>query len=93
MPDSSGRATGVRPGVQKGHDMKKIRISSYWPLAIVVALVAIAGLRTHEGAEPRETLPVAQVTAEFARAVSYGLVDGATAPVEPASRGETPRAL
>ncbi|RKP50452.1 hypothetical protein [Trinickia fusca] len=74
--------------------MKKTRISSYWPLAIVVAaLVAIAGLRAHDEAGPRETLPVAQVTAEFARAVSYGLFDDATAPVEPASRGEVPQVL
>ncbi|HEV3105799.1 MAG TPA: hypothetical protein VGZ01_08935 [Trinickia sp.] len=56
----------------------RTKISNYWPLVAVAALVVLAGLRAYEQCEPHEPLAAEQVSAELARTVSYGLVgDGA----------------
>ncbi|WP_206951884.1 hypothetical protein [Trinickia acidisoli] len=50
--------------------------SSYWPVALALALIAAAMLHAYGGsAAPREPLAADQVTAELARTVSYGLID------------------
>lgn len=49
-------------------------ISIYWPLAIIVPLVAVAYLYASNAARPSEPQPIAQVSAELARTVSFGLV-------------------
>lgn len=57
--------------------MKKT-ISVYWPLAIVVPLAAVAYLHIcANGASRVSQAPLGadQLTAELARAVSYGMVD------------------
>lgn len=56
--------------------MKK-KIMVYWPLALIVPLAAIAWV--HAWNTTQEQLPLAadQVSAELARAVSYGLVGSA----------------
>lgn len=59
----------------------KTKISVYWPLAVAAALAGMAALQAYGGNTPHTPLPVAQVGTELARAVSYGLVGGAT--VEP----------
>jgi len=66
--------------------MKKT-ISVYWPLAIVVPLVALAYL--HIGSQlnsraPQTPLDANHLTAELARAVSYGMIDASSAlPAKP----------
>ncbi|NKJ48596.1 hypothetical protein CIC12_18000 [Burkholderia sp. SG-MS1] len=66
--------------------MKKT-ISVYWPLAIVVPLAAAAYLHICGAAAsraPQMTLDADQLTAELARAVSYGMIDAASAlPAKP----------
>ncbi|CAB3784651.1 hypothetical protein LMG28614_01992 [Paraburkholderia ultramafica] len=66
--------------------MKKT-ISVYWPLAIVVLLVVVAYLQICGNAASRASqtpLDAGQLTAELARAVSYGMVDAASAlPAKP----------
>ena len=66
--------------------MKKT-ISVYWPLAIVVPLAAIAYLHfSSNGASRASQVPLDadQLTAELARAVSYGMIDAASAlPAKP----------
>jgi hypothetical protein len=60
--------------------MKKT-ISVYWPLALVVPLAAAAYLHICGNAASRASqapLAADQLTAELARAVSYGMVDAAT---------------
>ena len=60
--------------------MKKT-ISVYWPLAIVVPLAAAAYLHICGDAASRASqapLAADQLTAELARAVSYGMVDNTT---------------
>ncbi|MGF6568808.1 hypothetical protein ABH945_000884 [Paraburkholderia sp. GAS333] len=57
--------------------MKKT-ISVYWPLAIVVPLAAVAYLHICGNAASRVSqapLGADQLTAELARAVSYGMID------------------
>ena len=55
----------------------KTKISVYWPVAVVLTLAAMAAMqgygerRQHGSHAP---LAAAQVSAELARAVSYGLV-------------------
>jgi len=54
--------------------------SSYWPVALAAALIALAALRAYgDGGAPREPLPAERLTAELARTVSYGLIDGGAA--------------
>ncbi|HEY2025096.1 hypothetical protein [Paraburkholderia sp.] len=66
--------------------MKKT-ISVYWPLAFVVPLVALAYL--HIGSQlnsraPQTRLDANHLTAELARAVSYGMIDPSSAlPAKP----------
>ncbi|WP_341315020.1 hypothetical protein WN982_07030 [Paraburkholderia sp. IMGN_8] len=66
--------------------MKKT-ISVYWPFAIVVPLAAAAYLHICGDAAsraPQAPLAADQLTAELARAVSYGMVgDAATLPAKP----------
>ncbi len=67
--------------------MKKT-ISVYWPFAIVVPLAAAAYLHICGDAASRASqapLAADQLTAELARAVSYGMVDSSTTlPAKPA---------
>ncbi|MGN6315934.1 hypothetical protein [Trinickia sp.] len=69
-------------------------ISSYWPLALAVALIALAALHAYgDGGAAYEPLPAEQVTAELARTVSYGLIDAGSAAVAPAvHRAQAPAA-
>jgi hypothetical protein len=57
----------------------------YWPVAMAVVLIAIAVLHAYGGRRTvYEPLAAEQVSAELARAVSYGIVDtraARTAPV------------
>jgi hypothetical protein len=66
--------------------MKKT-ISVYWPLAIVVPLALLAYLHICVNAAshaPQAPLDADQLTAELARAVSYGMIDAASAlPAKP----------
>ncbi|SMG10809.1 hypothetical protein [Paraburkholderia susongensis] len=66
--------------------MKKT-ISVYWPLAIVVMLAAAACLHIGSSAVSRASqspLDANHLTAELARAVSYGMIDDASAlPAKP----------
>jgi hypothetical protein len=66
--------------------MKKT-ISGYWPLAIVVPLAALAYLHISGNAASRASqapLDADQLTAELARAVSYGMIDAKAAlPAKP----------
>ncbi|MFT4068393.1 hypothetical protein [Paraburkholderia sp.] len=60
--------------------MKKT-ISVYWPLAIVVSLAALACLHMsgHAASGASQTpLDADHLTAELARAVSYGMIDAAS---------------
>lgn len=67
---------------------------SYWPAVLVVALVVIAVLRAYgERGAAYEPLPADRVTAELARAVSYGLIDAsATGAAVSVRRRATPAA-
>jgi hypothetical protein len=56
--------------------MKKT-ISMYWPLAVIFPLAAAAYIHASSEASlraPHASLAAGQLTAELARAVSYGLV-------------------
>ncbi|NML29827.1 hypothetical protein [Paraburkholderia antibiotica] len=69
--------------------MKKT-ISVYWPLAIVVPLAAFAYLHinNHVASRASQTLDANHLTAELARAVSYGMIDDAsTSPAKPMRGG------
>jgi hypothetical protein len=72
--------------------MKKT-ISVYWPLAIVVPLAAAAYLHICGNAASRTSqsrLGADQLTAELARAVSYGMIDAASAlPAKPMGAATT----
>ncbi|WP_321908968.1 MULTISPECIES: hypothetical protein [unclassified Paraburkholderia] len=57
------------------------KITVYWPLALIVPLAVIAWVHAWKTAEQQMPLAADQVTAELARAVSYGLVG---------SEGKTP---
>lgn len=65
----------------------KNKISVYWPLAIVVLLASTAWLHVGGHVASRSSqapLAADQVTAELARAVSYGIIDAAVAlPAKP----------
>lgn len=67
-------------------------LSSYWPVALALALIVLATLRAYgDGGAAREPLPADRVTAELARTVSYGLIDASSAPATPvAHRGSRP---
>ncbi|WP_233848421.1 hypothetical protein [Paraburkholderia sp. HD33-4] len=66
--------------------MKKT-ISVYWPLAIVVPLAVLAYLHVNGQTASRASqmpLDANHLTAELARAVSYGMIDSASAlPAKP----------
>ncbi|WP_322058267.1 hypothetical protein [Paraburkholderia sp. J63] len=54
------------------------KIVVYWPLALIVPLAAIAWIHAWHTAEQQLPLAANQVSAELARAVSYGLVGDAS---------------
>lgn len=88
--DSAYRAL-IAPQSIESRIMKK-KIMVYWPLALIVPLAAIAWLHAWNTAEQQFPLAADQVSAELARAVSYGLVDDGVdmkAPVK-ALRSTTP---
>jgi hypothetical protein len=64
--------------------MKKT-ISVYWPLAIVLPLAAVAYMHICAASRAVQTpLDADQLTAELARAVSYGMIDAVSAlPAKP----------
>lgn len=63
---------------------------SYWPVAMAVALIAMAALRAYgDRGTVHEPLAAEQVTAELARAVSYGLIDAGSGHTAPAVRRST----
>jgi hypothetical protein len=66
--------------------MKKT-ISVYWPLAIVLPLAVLACLHINGQSASRASqmpLDANHLTAELARAVSYGMIDAASAlPAKP----------
>ena len=72
----------MRP--QSENDIMKKTISVYWPFAIVVPLAAAGYLRICGNGALQSPLDTAQLTAEPARAVSYGMIDTASAlPAKP----------
>lgn len=61
--------------------------SIFWPVALALALIVLAALHAYgNGGAPREPLAADQVTAELARAVSYGLIDTSAARTAPTVR-------
>lgn len=66
----------IAPQSIESRIMKK-KIVVYWPLALIVPLAAIAWLHAWNTAEQQFPLAADQVSAELARAVSYGLIDDA----------------
>lgn len=50
------------------------KISVYWPLVVIVPFAAIALLHAWQTAQQQMPLAAEQLSAELARAVSYGLV-------------------
>jgi hypothetical protein len=89
--DQCGRAIGACPP-QWGTNMKTTRsgyLFSYWPVAMAVVLVAMAALHAYgDRGTVHEPLAAEQVTAELARAVSYGIIDAGAARTAPvAHRG------
>lgn len=64
----------IAPQSIESRIMKK-KIVVYWPLALIVPLAAIAWMHAWNTAEQQFPLAADQVSAELARAVSYGLVD------------------
>ena|GEM_PF-473300 len=81
----------IAPQSRESRIMRK-KIVVYWPLALIVPLAAIAWLHAWNTAAQQFPLAADQVSAELARAVSYGLVGSAgdmKAPVK-AMRTVTP---
>jgi hypothetical protein len=63
------------------NDIMKKTIAVYWPLALVAALAAVAYLHICSDAAPRASqapLTANRLTAELARAASYGMIDDAS---------------
>lgn len=56
----------------------KTKISVYWPVAVVLTLGVVAALQGYGEHKRHTPLPAAQLSAELARAVSYGLVEANT---------------
>jgi hypothetical protein len=65
--------------------MKK-RMSACQPLAVIMALAAVAYLHAYGDATTRTPLTVQEVTAELARTVSYGYITDGTAKESPSAR-------
>jgi hypothetical protein len=55
----------------------KTTILGYWPPVVAVTLVSMAALQAYGDKTRHEPLRAAQVSTELARAVSYGIIDGA----------------
>jgi hypothetical protein len=53
----------------------KTKISAYWPLAVAITLASLAAAQAYGNKPWQKPLTAARVSAELARAVSYGLVD------------------
>ena len=77
----SSRATSRK------NDIMRKTIAVYWPVALVLALATVAGLHICGDAVSRSTqapLAADRLSAELARAVSYGMIDDASsAPAKP----------
>ncbi|WP_277186396.1 hypothetical protein [Caballeronia sp. BR00000012568055] len=61
--------------------MKKT-ISTWWPVAILLPIALTICMHAHDGAslkKPDAHMGVSSVSAELARAISYGLIDDASA--------------
>ena len=75
-------------GREKGHHMKK-KISTYWPVAMIVPLALVSFCYVLHPASNSDSAPhehsAASVSAEFARAISFGLVDTDGSGVAPRS--------
>jgi hypothetical protein len=54
----------------------KTTVSGYWPLVVAVTLVTLSALQAYGDNTRHEPLGGAEVSAELARAVSYGMIDG-----------------
>jgi hypothetical protein len=65
----------------------KTRIAIYWPLAVAVTLAALAASQAYGDKTRHEPLAADKVSAELARAVSYGIIDVNMTPASSASRG------
>jgi hypothetical protein len=65
----------------------KTKIAVYWPLAVAVTLAALAASQAYSDKTRHEPLAADKVSAELARAVSYGIIDGNTAAAASAGRG------
>ncbi|MGN6083848.1 hypothetical protein [Trinickia sp.] len=69
-------------------------VSSFWPVALALALIVLAALHAYgNGGAPREPLAADQVTAELARTVSYGLIGTNAAPAASTARHTVTRAV
>jgi stringent starvation protein B len=59
-------------------------ISMYWPVAILLPIALVFALHARENDErravPREATSIASVSAELARAISYGFVEADETP-------------
>ena len=80
----------------KGRKMKTT-ISGYWPLVVAVTLASLAALQAYGDNTRHAPLGAAEVSAELARAVSYGIIDGnavqaSSSAVPRASSAELPQA-
>jgi hypothetical protein len=75
----------------KGHNMMRMKISMYWPLA-VMALIAVSGLHAYKVSvsAPHEPLAAERVVAELARTVSYGFVSERVTQQAPVAREALP---
>lgn len=71
----------------------KRKILVYWPLALIVPFAAVAWM--HAWQTTQQTMPLAaeQLTAELARAVSYGLVGSEGKVAVKASRTDAARSI
>jgi hypothetical protein len=58
----------------------KTRIAIYWPIAVAVTLAALAAAQAYGDKTRHEPLAADKLSAELARAVSYGIIDGNTMP-------------
>ena len=71
----------------------KRKILVYWPLALIVPFAAIAWIHAWQTAQQTMPLAAGQLTAELARAVSYGLVGGEGKVAAKASRTDAARSI
>ncbi|WP_246024810.1 hypothetical protein [Paraburkholderia dinghuensis] len=65
----------------------------YWPLALIVPLATIAWIHAWQSAQQTMPLAAGELTAELARAVSYGLVGSEGKVSVGATRADVPRSI